>query len=174
MASNHKRYNIKDSHGRWVKKPPIDPNKLYLCHGRCSCWLPANKFKRKGERLDRPVTAKYCNVCRRLKVGKWLGDYYQKLRDDPIARQAAIDNWPPPPKIQHNIEAYMRWRIERNSFLSRIGVIPKKGPFDYVAHMMRKVKYGQLSMEDAVENIATYRERHPDPREKGEVILDVP
>lgn len=154
-------------------KSPRPKADLYLCHGKCGLWKPGAAFTRSCNKSGK-VYSMSCRVCQRAAVGKWLGDYYEKLKSDPIARQAAIDNWPPPPKIQHNIEAYMRWKIERNSFLSRIGVIPKKGPFDYVAHMMRKVKYGQLSMEEAIENIATYRERHPDPREKGEVILDVP
>jgi hypothetical protein len=155
----------------WNKKGPVDPGKLYLCQS-CNEWKTTDRFLRKGKKVEKKLkSSKMCNVCRRAAVGRWLRAYYEKLKSDPAAQLEALrkyDALKPNPHV--SITKFVKWRIGRNSLLSRIGLRQKYPPLDIVAYVNRKVKYGRLTPDEATYYIERYYEKHPEARPKVEPV----
>jgi len=158
----------------WNKKI-VDPGKLYLCQS-CNEWKTADRFLRKGKKVEKKLkSTKMCNVCRRAAVGRWLRAYYEKLKSDPAAQLEALrkyDALKPNPHV--SITKFVKWRIGRNSLLSRLGLRQKYPPLDIVAYVNRKVKYGRLTPDEATYYIERYYEKHPEARPKVEPVIQRP
>lgn len=124
----------------------------------------AKKFQRKNNKTNR-VYAWICQICSKSNVGKANRKFWAAAKADPQIQLRLLNNIGPEPiPIVDGWVKYSRWKMARNSLLARLGLIDKKPPFDIVKHVMRKVKYGRMTIEEAEERINNYYERHPECR----------
>lgn len=139
---------------------------LYECYGPCRQWKPGSAFGNKTNKSG-IVHAAMCRVCRRQALNKWLGDYYQSLRDDPVKMIEAINKFDLLKPVYSKsdplwISKFYKWVMAKNSLMARLGLIDKKPKFDIVTYVMRKVAYGRISQEEAEDRIENWYERHPE------------
>lgn len=140
-------------------------SELYLCHGNCGLYKPGAAFIRSDNKSGF-VYSNQCNICRHRATGKWLMDYYNKVKNDPVKLLEAIRHFEslrPSAKDGPMGFRYYRWLMAFNSFLSRMGLIDKR-KFDITTNVGIKVHRGFITQEEAERRIESYYERHPESR----------